>query len=62
LNNLYLFKDFNINKYMILALLAFATYFILLKVLKVPLNYRITNKNTTDYFLDYCDEPICYRI
>ena len=49
---------------MILSLIAMLTYFILLKYLKIPYDFRITsnNNNKTDYFIDYCDEPICYRI
>ena len=47
---------------MILPIIAFVTYFLLLKYLKVPLSLQIENRNKTDYFIDYCDEPICYRI
>ena len=47
---------------MILPIIAFVTYFLLLKYLKVPANLQIENRNKTNHFIDYCDEPICYRI
>ncbi len=47
---------------MILPIIAFVTYFLLLKYLKVPVNLQIENRNKTNHFIDYCDEPICYRI
>lgn len=47
---------------MIMAILAFVTYFILLKILKIPNNDRLTNRNSSDYYIDYCDEPICLRV
>lgn len=47
---------------MILSIIAFVTYFLLLKYLKVPLNLKIENRNKTNYYIDYCDEPICFKI
>lgn len=46
---------------MILPILAFLTYFLLLKYLKLPLHLNIESRNKTDYYIDYCDEPICFR-
>lgn len=47
---------------MILPIIACLTYFLLLKYLKVPINLQIDNHNTTNHFIDYCDEPICFKL
>ena len=49
---------------MVYSLLLVIVYFYLLKKFnKVLKNYESFLQNTTndDYFLDYCDEPICFR-
>lgn len=43
---------------MILPIIAFVTYFLLLKYLKVPLHLQIENRNKTVSYLP-CDEPLC---
>jgi hypothetical protein len=46
------------------TILLLILYFVLLKKFKKSLkNYDliISNRTKNDYFLDYCDEPICFK-
>lgn len=43
---------------MILSIIAFITYFLLLKYFKIPEKYQIANQNKTISYLP-CDEPLC---